>query len=74
MTKQESKRPERLGTRVLKIDLADEEAVRHMFDYGLPRKTRKESVSKIREAVRGRHQDEASTLGTHRHGPSGRRP
>lgn len=70
MTKQEGKCPGRPKTRLLKIDLAGDEAVRRMFDYGLPRKKRMGSVSKSGEDVQGRHQDEARTADTHRHGPS----
>ena len=70
MTKRESKLPGRPETPVLKIDLVGEEAVRRVFDYGLPRKKRKGSVSKSGEDVQGRHRDEARTAGSDRHSQS----
>lgn len=69
MNRQESKRPGQPETRVLKIDLPVEDAVRRMFDYGLARKKRKGTVSKGGEEVQGRHLDEARMAGTHRRGP-----
>ena len=73
MSKQERKRkrnrPGRPETRVLKINLAVEEAVRRMFAYGLPRRKRKGTVSKGGEPVQVRNQDPARTTGTQRPGP-----
>ena len=73
MSKQERKpkrnRPGRPETRVLKINLAVEEAVRCMFAHGLPRKKRKGTISKSGEPVNVRNQDQARTAGTRRHGP-----
>ena len=72
MSKQERKpkrnRPGRPETRVLKINLAVEEAVRRMFAYGPPRKKRKGTTSKSGEPVKVRNQDQARSAGTHRHG------
>ena len=69
MNRQESKRPGRPETRVLKIDLPVKGAVRRMFAYGLPREKRKGTVSNGGEEVQGRHQDEARMAGTRRQGP-----
>lgn len=73
MSKQERKlnrnRPGRPETRILKINLPVEEAVRRMFAYGLPRKKRKGTAPKSDKPVNVGIQDHARTAGTYRHGP-----
>ena len=69
MSKPKRNRPGRPETRVLKINLAVEEAVRRMFAYGLPLEKRKGTVSKSGEPVKVRNQGQARTAGTHRDGP-----
>ncbi len=68
MSRQEGKTPRPPETRVLKIGLPVEEAVRRPFDYGLPLKKRMGTVSKSGEEVPSRRQDEARRAGTDRHG------
>ncbi len=67
--KRKRNRPGRPETRVLKINLAVEEAVRRMFAYGLPRRKRTGTVSQSGEPVQVRNQDPAPTAGTQRPGP-----
>ena len=69
MSRRESKRSGGPKTRVLKIGLPVEEVVRCTFDHGLPRKIRKDSVSKSGERIQDRLQDEARMVGIHRDGP-----
>lgn len=57
MTKRDSKRPGRPETPVLQIDVVGREAIRQVFDYGLPRKKRMGLVLKSGEDVQGGHRD-----------------
>lgn len=50
-------------TRVLRINLAVDEAVGRMFSYRLPRKKRKETGSKSIDPVKVRDQNQASKEG-----------
>ena len=69
MNRQESKRPGRPETSVLRIYLPVKRAVRLMFAYGLPPQKRKGAVSNGGEELQGRLHDEARMAGTHRRGP-----
>ena len=71
MSRQERARPGRPETRVLRVNLAVEEAVRRMFAYGLLRKRQKGASSTSDEAVRGSDWGRAGTAGAD--GPGSRR-
>ena len=74
MSSQERYRPGRPETRVVKINLAVEDAVRCMFSYGLPRKKRKGTSSTSDEPVKIKNRSQGSTAGTHSHGARRMRP
>lgn len=74
MSSQESKRPGRPEARVLKIDLPVKESGRQRFDYGLPRKRWKGTMSESGEEFQDRHQDETRSAGAHRNRPRWARP
>ena len=72
--RREKRRPKRnrVGrpeTRVLKINLPVEEAMRRMFADGLPRKKRKGVTSKNGEAGKVKNRDQVRTAGTRCHVP-----
>ena len=69
MSNPQRNRPGRPETRVLKINLAVEEAVRRMFAYGLPLEKRKGTGSQSGEPVKVSNQDPARTAETRRQEP-----
>ena len=69
MSGQERDRPGLPETRVLKINLACEEAVRRMFPHGLPRKKRKGTSSASNEPVQASDWGHGRTAGADGHGP-----
>lgn len=69
MSRQESNRPGRPETRVLKFNLAVDEAVQQMFAHGPPRKKRKGTSSAHEESVRAGDRGHADTAGTDRQEP-----
>ena len=69
LSREESKRPGRTETRVLKIDLLVLEAVWRTFDHRLRRKKLNGSVTKSGADDYGRHQDEGRTTDIHRYRP-----
>ena len=66
MSRQESARPGRPETRVLKFDPAVDEAVQRTFAHGPPCKKRKGTSSAHKESVRAGDWGHADTAGTGR--------